>query len=85
VSALVRTECPKSQEYAEDYRPKLLNILNEQTDYSHMVYEKLGYSDEITFEEFFIFWYHFIYTDATNILAKNNKLIIPEEGNFYYK
>lgn len=72
-------------EIAEDFRPKLLNILNEQTDYSYTVYQKTGYSDRIKFEEFFIFWYHFIYTDATNILAKRNILLIPEEGNFYYK
>jgi len=63
---------------------KLLKILNEQTDYSRKVFEKTVYSDEIAFEEFFIWWYHFIYTDATNILAKRNKLTIPKEGNFYY-
>jgi hypothetical protein len=72
-------------EIAKDYRPKLLKILNEQTDYSHKVFERSGYSDEIAFEEFFIWWYHFIYTSATNIMAKRNNLIIPEKGNFYYK
>jgi len=70
---------------AKDYRPKLLKILNEQTDHSREVFEKSGYSDEITFEEFFIWWYHFIYTDATNILAKRHALTIPKEGNFYYR
>lgn len=44
-----------------------------------------GYAGEIAFEEFFIWWYHFIYTQATNILAERGKLIIPEGGNFYYK
>jgi hypothetical protein len=73
------------EEIAKDYKPKLLKILNEQTDYSRKVYEKSGYSDEIAFEEFFIWWYHFIYTSATNILANRNYLTIPEEGNFYYK
>jgi hypothetical protein len=29
-------------ELANDYRPKLLKTLNEQTDYSHMIYEKLS-------------------------------------------
>jgi hypothetical protein len=62
-----------------------LKVLNEQTGYSHEVYEKSGYSDEIAFEEFFIWWYHFIYTSATDILAKRNLLIIPVDGNFYYK
>jgi hypothetical protein len=72
-------------EIAKDYKPKLLKILDEQTDYSREVYEKSGYSDEIAFEEFFIWWYHFIYTSATNILAERNYLTIPEGGNFYYK
>jgi len=72
------------EEIAMDYRPKLLKILNENTDYSRKVFEKTGYSDEITFEEFFIWWYHFIYTSATNILAKGNCLKIPVGGNFYY-
>ncbi|NQT26157.1 hypothetical protein HQ585_12440 [candidate division KSB1 bacterium] len=71
-------------EIAKDYKPKLMEILNEQTDYSREVFEKTGYSDEIAFEEFFIWWYHFIYTDATNRLAKRNKLTIPNEGKFYY-
>ncbi len=73
------------EEIAKDYKEKLLKILDEQTDYSREVYEKSGYSDEITFEEFFLWWYHFIYTSATNILAERNYLTIPEGGNFYYK
>lgn len=72
-------------EIAKDYRPALLKILNEQSGYSHEVYEKSGYSNEIAFEEFFIWWYHFLYTSATDILAKKNLLAIPRDGNFYYK
>jgi hypothetical protein len=72
-------------EIAEDYRPVLLKLLDEQTDYSRQIYEETGYSNEIAYEEFFIWWYHFIYTDATNILAEKNLLTIPEEGNYYYK
>jgi hypothetical protein len=72
-------------EIAKDYRPDLLKILNEQTAYSREVFEESGYSDEIAFEEFFIWWYHFIYTSATDILAKRNILTLPLDGNFYYK
>ena len=72
-------------EIAEDYRPVLLKLLNEQTDFSRKVYEESGYSNEIAYEEFFIWWYHFIYTDATNILAERKQLTIPLEGNYYYK
>ncbi|MFZ0280567.1 MAG: hypothetical protein WAL29_02875 [Bacteroidales bacterium] len=70
---------------AADYKPTLLKILEENSDYSHKVYNKSGYSDQIAFEEFFIWWYHFIYTSATNILAEKKLLTIPEGGNYYYK
>jgi hypothetical protein len=73
------------EEIAADFKPKLLKILDEQTDYSRKMFEKSGYSNEITYEEFFIWWYHFIYTEATNILAERHELVIPEEGNFYYR
>lgn len=70
---------------ALDFKPKLLKILHDRTAYSHSVFEITGYAGEIAFEEFFIWWYHFIYTQATNILAERGKLIIPEGGNYYYK
>jgi len=72
-------------ELAADYRPKLLQILEEETEFSHQVYERTGYAEKIAFEEFFIWWYHFIYTEATNMLAEKNLLTIPAEGNYYYR
>ena len=70
---------------AQDFKPKLLKILEARTAYSRSVYEITGYAGEIAFEEFFIWWYHFIYTQATTILAERGKLIIPDGGNFYYR
>jgi hypothetical protein len=67
-----------------DYRPKLLRILEDQREYSMTVFKKTGYSDIIKFEEFFIWWYHFIYTSATDILAGKKIISIPVDGNFYY-
>ncbi len=72
-------------ELAADFRPKLLQLLEEETEFSQQVYERTGYAEKIAFEEFFIWWYHFIYTEATNILAEKNLLTIPEEGNYYYR
>ena len=71
-------------EMANHYRPKLIKLLVKHTDYILNVYRKTGYEQEISFEEFFIWWYHFIYTQTTNILAENNQLEIPPDGNFYY-
>jgi hypothetical protein len=44
----------------------------------------LDYDKEITFEEFFIWWYHLIYTQATNEMKQKGLLSIPQSGNFPY-
>lgn len=69
---------------ANNFKPELIRILAKNSDYMHAVFEKTGYAKEISFEEFFIWWYHFIYTDVTNMLADRALLEIPEDGNFYY-
>ena len=69
---------------ADDFSVDLLKILDEFKPYCYEVYEKTGYSEEITFEEFFIWWYHFIYTQATDLMAEMNLLKVPESGNFVY-
>jgi len=66
------------------FKPILLDILEKHRNYIHHVYQTSGYAEDISFEEFFIWWYHFIYTETTNMLAENGTLTIPEDGNFYY-
>jgi len=72
-------------EIATEYLPELLSILEQNRKYSEKIYKKLGYSNEITFEEFFMWWYHFIYTQATDIMNTNQLLKVPEGGNFIYQ
>jgi hypothetical protein len=69
---------------AKSYLPELLKILEEERSYSKKIYAQLGYDKEITFEEFFIWWYHLIYTQATNEMNEKGLLTIPEGGNFPY-
>ena len=70
---------------AQDFLPKLLNILEKNREYIENVYQETGYSQKISFEEFFIWWYHFIYTQATNDMNERGILIIPSDGNFDYE
>lgn len=70
---------------AETYTPVLLDILEANRNYANDVFKKTGYADAIKFEEFFIWWYHFIYSRSTEILAKKGALTIPESGNFFYR
>ena len=90
-ASLIQTAVRLSQEdnkilvdMANNFMPKLMYILAKNSDYMHTVFEKTGYSKEISFEEFFIWWYHFIYTDVTNMLDERELLELPEDGNFYY-
>lgn len=69
---------------ADDFSVALMEILKENFNYSMHVYRNMGYTKNIGFEEFYIWWYHFIYTQATNMLEEKGLLVIPETGNFFY-
>ena len=69
---------------AENFGPKLVEILENNSNYIHDIYKKTGYSKQVSFGEFFIWWYHFIYTETTNMLVANGIIKVPEDGNFYY-
>ncbi len=71
-------------EIAKNFLPKLIKILSKNKTYSKEVYQKLGYADKITFEEFYMWWYHFIYTQATDKMKDQKLLTIPKDGNFVY-
>lgn len=75
----------KLSELANEFKPILINILNDQNEYIKEVFIESKYSEKISFEEFFIWWYHFIYTDVTNKLNEKGHLTIPKTGNFYYE
>ncbi len=69
---------------ADNFKPKLIEILNNNSEYIRKVYNETGYQDEISFDEFFIWWYHFIYTKTTDIMNEKGLLKIPKNGNFEY-
>ena len=73
------------KEISDNFLPYLISILKNNKKYSLKVYNDLGYSNEITFNEFFIWWYHFIYTQTTNMMFEQGMLTIPKDGNFIYK
>ncbi len=73
------------EKMASFYRPILIEILKKNRSYAERAYAETRYAREVSFEEFFIWWYHFIYTRATDILAEKSCLTVPESGNFYYR
>lgn len=69
----------------ELFFPCLLNILNKNKTDFEATYHELNFDKEVSFEEFFIFWYHFIYTEATDILIAKNIVQKPQNEMFYYQ
>ena len=76
---IVVNEMPKS------FLPTLIKILNKHKADFEKTYRELKFDEETSFEEFFIWWYHIIYTETTDILIKQNLIKSPENGLFYYE
>jgi hypothetical protein len=74
-----------TQKMPEVFFPCLLHILNRNKAYFETTYHRLHFDSEISFEEFFIWWYHFIYTETTNTLVSRKIIVKPEKGLFYYQ
>ena len=70
---------------AESYEPRLLEILEKNKKSFLQYYDHSTAKEEVSFEEFFIWYYHFLYTRTTDILAQKNLLNIPESGVFRVK
>jgi hypothetical protein len=82
---IISTDYKIFDKMAQHFLKQLVKVLNSNKNYAENVYKELGYSEEISFEEFFIWWYHFIYTQVTDKMGEENLLTIPADGNFIYE
>jgi len=73
------------KELNKQFLPTLINILEKNNAEFLNLFNEYGYAGKISFEEFFIWYYHLIYTEATNELIKKNVIEKPESGVFYYQ
>lgn len=80
---------PKDEEVfkqmALEFLPSMLSIFERNRTFFLRVYNQSKYKDGISFEEYFMWWYHFIYTRATDICAERKLIRIPDSGNFFYR
>jgi len=67
------------------FLPTLLDILEKNRPDFETTYHELNFEEEISFEEFFIFWYHWIYTEATDVLIERDIIQEPQNDMFYYQ
>lgn len=65
--------------------PCLLDILNRNKPYFEATYHALNFDEEVSFEEFFIYWYHWIYTETADVLIAKDIIQKPQNEMFYYQ
>ncbi|QOR36468.1 hypothetical protein IMX26_06565 [Clostridium sp. 'deep sea'] len=58
----------------------LIKILNKNKAMIYNNYSKSVYVNEISFNEYFIWWYHLLYSKITDILVEKRVVKIPKEG-----
>ncbi len=62
----------------------LIDLFEKNRDILEKNYQNSSYYNEITFEECFIWWYHFFYTEVTEILISKDYIKRPATGVFPY-
>lgn len=81
---LPRDSTNRLYDLAKIIAPDLVALLRAQEPALQAAYAASPYEDETTFNEYFIWWYHFFYTRVTNQLAADGLLRIPMSGNVTY-
>ncbi|MFO8030380.1 MAG: hypothetical protein R6U28_10990 [Cyclonatronaceae bacterium] len=74
-----------TQKMPDLFFPTLFDILKRNKPGFEETYKELNFDEEVSFEEFFIFWYHWIYTEATDVLIAKNIIQMPQNDMFYYQ
>ena len=81
---LPRSSVDRLHDVANLIAPEFEDLLRKGLPELKTAYFASRYKDEVTFDEYFIWWYHFFYTRVTNQLAAKRILRIPTNGNITY-
>jgi hypothetical protein len=65
-------------------RPDLLALLTQNRAKLEEEYRKSAYAQEVSFEEYFIWWYHVFYTAVTDKLLSEKVLVLPPSRLAFY-
>jgi hypothetical protein len=84
VTVFSRAEANDLGGVAELVTSGLLNLLQQHRAVLESTHDRSPYREEVTFNEFFMWWYHFFYSATTNWLAREGLLDVPRSGNTTY-
>jgi hypothetical protein len=72
------------KDMASGFKPVLIQILEKNRSVFQESYNQSVYKNQISFAEYFMWLYHFIYTKATDILVQQGHIKMPRGNNFLY-
>ena len=84
VTVFSRAEATELGSVAALFTTDLLDLLERCRAELQSAHERSPYREEASFNEFFMWWYHFFYSATTNWLARNGLLEVPCSGNATY-
>ena len=84
VAVFTGAEAMKLGDVAALITSDLLGLLERYRSELQNTHERSPFSKETTFNEFFMWWYHFFYSATTHWLARQGLLEIPRSGNATY-
>lgn len=84
VTVFSRAEAMELAGVAALFTSDLLGLLERYRAGLQSAHERSPYREEVTFNEFFIWWYHFFYSATTDWLAHKGLLEVPRSGNATY-
>lgn len=84
IPVITEKEFYKLSEIADIIKKEYIDILKKHKLNLYYKYVNSIYSSEISFEEYFIWWYHVLYSRVTDMMIKQCKIIVPDKINFSY-
>ena len=83
---IISMDCyPKVLELANYFKPQLIDILQKNDDFLRKYYAESNYADEVSYEEFFIWIYHILYSDVTDRLHNSPRSFLATQKELKYK
>ncbi|MTI65459.1 MAG: hypothetical protein FH753_02550 [Firmicutes bacterium] len=84
IPVLNKKEYYKLYDIAEIIKEDYIEIFENGRSELYNNYQKSSYFEEVTFEEYFIWWYHIFYSRVTDVLIARGTIKKQESDNFSY-
>lgn len=82
---IVTPDCAAEiQQLADYFKPDLLSLLHQHDSFLRKGYQASPYAKEVTYEEYFMWVYHILYSQVTDLLIASKDIIIPPEKVSFY-